>query len=205
MKKFYKSVFGLLFLGFISAQSFAANHIISVQNFAFNPGNLNVLVGDSVTWLWLDGFHTTTSDVIPVGAAVWDSPIESGSPMYSYVVSVAGTYNYHCTIHLSMGMTGSFVATGSTDILQYNAANLGFIVFQNSSDKALCVKFDRDILDPATINLMDLSGRIVFVDNAISVEKGTIYKMYPGILPQGVYLAELRVGVLREVRRIVLN
>ena len=102
----------------------ATKHIITVQNFSFSPSSItNVIVGDTMRWVWVSGSHTTTSTTIPASAATWDSPITSTATSYEYKVTVAGTYNYKCTPHASMGMVGSFIASSSAATLSVSPAN----------------------------------------------------------------------------------
>lgn len=105
----------ILFL--ITNQLFAVKHIIHVGNFYFTPSSLSSNVGDTIRWVWDGGSHTTTSSTIPSGAQGWDSPISSAIPSFEYKISVAGTYNYLCTPHASMGQVGSFTAAGAAPTL----------------------------------------------------------------------------------------
>ena len=90
---------------------YATKHIVNVQNFVFSPANLpGVFVGDTIRWVWINGSHTTTSTTIPVTAATWNSPITTAVRFFEYRINVPGVYNYHCTPHADMGMTGSFTA-----------------------------------------------------------------------------------------------
>src|SRR4030095_7833446 len=83
---------------------------VTAQDFNFNPSNLpNVHVSDTIKWQWLGGTHTTTSTTIPAGALPWDSPLNNTVQTFSYVVAVAGSYQYKCTPHFPM-MIGSFTA-----------------------------------------------------------------------------------------------
>jgi len=82
---------------------------VEVSDFVFTPDNLTeVMVGDTIHWVWIEGNHTTTSSDIPAGAAAWDELITSSNTEYSYVPTVPGTYDYVCTPHASFGMVGSF-------------------------------------------------------------------------------------------------
>ena len=107
----------LLFLGllFYSSSSFCINHMVTVQNFSFAPATVNAVVGDTITWQWVSGTHTTTCDgsfpgtSLPAGAVPWDEPITSASPTYSYVLTVDGEYDYVCTIH-APNMNGMIMA-----------------------------------------------------------------------------------------------
>jgi plastocyanin len=108
MKKIY--LFPVIFLFLLSFRINAATWVIETFDFEFSPANLqNVLVGDTIKWQWLGGFHTTTSTSVPTGAAAWDSPLDAGNQTFTYVVTVAGTYNYKCTPHFP-NMVGSFTA-----------------------------------------------------------------------------------------------
>ena len=41
---------------------------VNVSNFQFSSANLNVKVGDVIHWVWVSGFHTTSSVTVPSGA-----------------------------------------------------------------------------------------------------------------------------------------
>ena len=91
---------------------------ITVDNNFFAPSNVSVSVGDTIRWQWVSGSHTTTCDGIlsgtslPPGALPWNSPMNSGTPVFRYVISVPGTYNYICIPH-APGMEGTIVATSA--------------------------------------------------------------------------------------------
>ncbi len=80
-------------------------HTITVASFSFTPNSVNAAVGDTIKWVWSNGSHTTTSTTIPNGAAAWDSPMNTNSTVFKYVVTQVGTYNYVCTPH-SPNMSG---------------------------------------------------------------------------------------------------
>jgi plastocyanin len=93
-----KTIF-LLLLVLISMNSSATVHRIKVSNFQFSPRRVNALVGDTILFVYKNGFHTTTSTTIPAGAAPWDSPMDVNTTRYSYVLTVPGVYNYICLPH----------------------------------------------------------------------------------------------------------
>jgi plastocyanin len=126
MKKALKIVLALfLFVSlFAPVNAFATKHIITVQNYVFNPDNItNVVVGDTMRWVWVNGTHTTTSTVIPLGAATWNSSITSSATSFEYKVTVAGVYNYKCSIHVSMNMVGTFTASAPVPTLNVSPPN----------------------------------------------------------------------------------
>jgi plastocyanin len=72
-------------------------------NRAFNPSEVNVAVGDTVTWVNTDTVsHTSTSN-----AAGWDSGSIAPGRQFSFAFTTAGTFPYHCAIH--PGMVGTVV------------------------------------------------------------------------------------------------
>ncbi len=100
-------------------QLFATNHEVQVSNYQFTPSTVNALIGDTVTWVWKHGVHTTTSISIPVGAATWDSQIRSSDPSFYYVVTIEGIYNYDCTIH-APNMNGTIIVSGILPVVLSN-------------------------------------------------------------------------------------
>jgi plastocyanin len=74
-----------------------------MQNMAFNPGSLTVVVNTTVKWTNKDGVaHTVTS-----ATGAFDSGSIAGGGVYSHQFTTAGTYPYKCTFH--SGMTGTVI------------------------------------------------------------------------------------------------
>ncbi len=80
----------------------ASTHTVILKNIRFHPATLSINRGDSVKWLWEDntehnvtfhGLHSRTQ--------------ERGS--YTIRFTKSGTFNYHCTIHVSEGMKGKII------------------------------------------------------------------------------------------------
>ena len=104
---------------------------IEVSNYQFTPATLDAIVGDTITWFWSEGNHTTTSTGVPIGAAVWDAPINSTDTTFTYVLAIPGTYQYWCTFH-QPNMAGSIIASSSLPVQLTN-----FSVTSTSGNKAL--------------------------------------------------------------------
>lgn len=76
---------------------------VTVQGFRFDPPELTVAVGDTVTWTNADGIdHTATSGTPedPDGTFAVDMPESGASGQHTF--AEAGTYAYFCEIHESM-------------------------------------------------------------------------------------------------------
>jgi len=74
---------------------------VTIADFAFDPGDLTVSVGDTVTWTNDDDTeHTVTSD-----DDAFDSGDISGGDTFEQTFDEAGEFAYHCSIHSQMSGT----------------------------------------------------------------------------------------------------
>ena len=99
-------------IGSVSA-TFAADHRVTVSDFAFTPSTVNAVVGDTVSWTWRSGMHTTTSTSVPPHARSWDAPMDSTHKRFRIQLRVAGTYTYICIFH-SQAMMGTIVVSATS-------------------------------------------------------------------------------------------
>ncbi len=78
-------------------------HNVVLKNIRYHPASLSIKRGEVVTWLWRDGGikHNVT------GSGFKSKTMGGGS--FSVRFTRAGTYNYHCTIHVREGMVGKVV------------------------------------------------------------------------------------------------
>lgn len=67
----------------------------------YDPQTVNVKVGDSVEWDWVDSSaqHSVTAD-----DSSFESCLQSAGTKFTVTFSSAGDFKYHCQIH--SGMTG---------------------------------------------------------------------------------------------------
>jgi len=83
---------------------------VSVSNDQFTPGTKTVAVGTAVNWSWnsctSDPYYgeTCVSHSVTFDDGVTSPTQDKGS--FSRTFAVAGTYNYHCSIH-GAAMSGS--------------------------------------------------------------------------------------------------
>src|SRR5215212_9348812 len=134
-----KKIYICLIIAFTAVWNLqAATYNVAVSNNVFTPDNLNVNVGDTIMWTWVNGNHTTTSTNVPLGAAAWDNMITQNEPVFMYVVTVAGVYDYWCTYHYMMGMIGHFTAVESSGLPE-NTAGINLQIYANPVSKELQV------------------------------------------------------------------
>jgi amicyanin len=92
-----------LFAALAGAPARAADTEVKISNFTFNPPQLTVKAGSTVTWSNDDDIpHTVTSATLAFKSAALDT-----DDKFSFTFSTPGTYKYFCSLHPHM--TGTIV------------------------------------------------------------------------------------------------
>jgi plastocyanin len=81
---------------------------VSIENFAFDPPNMTVAPGTTVTWVNND----QTAHTVTANNGAFDSGTLQPGQSYSFTFEKAGTYAYHCNIHPDM--TASVTVSGAS-------------------------------------------------------------------------------------------
>lgn len=72
---------------------------IEIKNFAFNPNEVKIKKGETLTWTNYDSTpHTVTSD----SRNELNSETLNKGDKYSHTFSEIGTFDYHCNFHTGM-------------------------------------------------------------------------------------------------------
>ena len=108
----------------LAAPALAATIAVNIADKAFEPADIVVKVGDTVTWTVTKSInepHTVTSvDADASGAKVFDSGIADSSKLkdvggtFSFKFEKAGKFAYVCQIHADMKGTVTVLAEGAT-------------------------------------------------------------------------------------------
>lgn len=190
----------LLFFAFISK---AAIVTVTQQDNTFSPKDINVKVGDTVRWVWTSGSHTTTSAIIPSGAAAWDSPLTTSVQQFDYKVTVEGLYNYVCTPHIDLGMIGTITATASLGLGENSLAN-SVKIYPNPAKENAVLTLNSEKPGKGIIAMYDLLGNKVS-NSDVLIKQGTnnINLLLEALHP-GIYFIELKYNnEATIVRRLV--
>jgi len=79
---------------------------LNIQNFAYQPANIQVRAGTTVTW--------TNQDNVPHSVTFKNGMKDSGllnqGQSLSYIFNTPGTYQYYCTVHPNMVATVTVVS-----------------------------------------------------------------------------------------------
>ncbi len=100
----------LLVLTLAAPAAQAAEHFVNINSstLSFEPAELTIQVGDTVTWTNDGGLHNVAAD---------DDSFTSGPPstdlwVYSQIFNLGGVVPYHCSEHVDQGMTGTVTVEG---------------------------------------------------------------------------------------------
>lgn len=170
----------------------AAVHEVHVSNFQFSPNTINVLLGDVVRFIWMNGGHTTTSVSVPSGAATWNSPMNSTVTTFDYTVTHLGTYNYVCTPH-SGSMTGTFTASGTIGIDDNASSYTATSLYPNPFTNELFVEQGNENPEYSELIISDILGkqlRIASIENLPMLSGKR--RIDVGDLSKGIYFVTLK-------------
>lgn len=106
----------------LAAPSFAATTNVAYggATLTFRPSNLTINAGDTVIWTNASGVHNVVGDT--PGTSLCGCAGTS-IPGYTNTFTIPGDYLYHCSFHVSFGMTGivHVVSTPATPAMLTNA------------------------------------------------------------------------------------
>jgi plastocyanin len=131
----------------LASPSLAADVGIGVEpTFKFAPKTQTVAVGDTVTWNFNDGGHSTTS--LPGQPDKWDSDVKDKGAVFQHTFTKPGKYQYICVPHRDF-MKGTLVV-GSDTVKKTVGA-----VKANVKGKQVTVSFK---LNEAAVGTLKLTG-----------------------------------------------
>ncbi len=81
-------------------------HTINAGSYYYTPSSLTIDVGDSVIWINDGGYHDVNGDINSITNQPFNNPVTFDSPatstlgavIFAYKFTVAGTYNYDCSV-----------------------------------------------------------------------------------------------------------
>jgi len=94
-------------------------HTVMVGNggaLVYTPANLTIHVGDTVRWVWGSSGHSVVSGTSgnadnrfcsPSNTGCDNPPLSSKGTTYEHTFTQAGTFPYYCSVHFTLGMTGT--------------------------------------------------------------------------------------------------
>ena len=110
IQRFAKTFLRIFFSFALLSTCSAANRVVTMINFTFNPRDIVINVGDSITWSNRDFvLHDTVSGTNGVPNGIWNSGLFGRSGRtFTFTFNTPGGYGYYCTPHwLSRGQIGT--------------------------------------------------------------------------------------------------
>jgi len=143
----------LSFFIFFSAQA-QVLHTVNSGDFYYSPQSLVINVGDTVRWVNNGGFHNVNFDVNTISGSSFSNPESfSSTPtnnvdMYTYVFTVAGTYDYDCSVgqHAANGMVGTIIVNSSTPVAELSFAKKEVLNIYSLSGKKVSRSFNTPLI-----------------------------------------------------------
>jgi hypothetical protein len=194
----------------------------TVNNFFFNNGGpaqvdtARILVGESVRWQWVAGFHTITSGTgtqDPNAGALFDQSSDMTNDEFIFTYNAAGTFPFFCAFHELQNMRGIVEVSTPTDVSPHpDGTALGFARDPAPNPTRSGVTFHYALRLPgrARAEVFDANGRriVVLVDRDLPA--GTFTGTWNGLTPAGladtgVYYIRLRLPGYDESRRVVIR
>jgi plastocyanin len=162
---------------------------MSSSTYYYTPSQLTIDVGDSVVWINDGGYHDVNGDINSITNQPFNNPETfdsdptnvTGAVIFSYKFTIAGTYNYDCSVgqHAANGMVGSVIVNpGQTTFLAIDN-RVDVQVYPNPTNG----EFKIDITDyngEFKAELFDVMGRSLITTNHQKISLETY--------PSGLYL-----------------
>ena len=156
----------------------AATVDVNVLNFRFDPSTVNVQVGDTVRWTFVDGGHSTTSGSNCSGDGMWNSGIRNAGSVFFFTFNSAGTFPYFCIPHCTIGMVGSVTVSappsGINLLIDPTSVNFGNVTTGQTADRMITLSNGTNSTATLTGSVGGLSGpfSVVSGGGAFSLTQG---------------------------------
>lgn len=194
---------------------------ITVGDFIFEtgaPGQIDtarIVVGESVMWQWVSGFHTITSGMNsgdPNAGLLFDQPSDSFNPQFTFTFNNAGVFPYFCAFHEFQNMFGYVEVTEPASVPPDAGGILGFARDPAPNPTSAGVTFRYALREAGRVRaeVFDANGRRVATLLDRDMPAGVHAAAWSGLTPggpadTGVYYVRLRLPGYDESRRVVIR
>ena len=212
--------------GYRATQTTVAADTFTARNFRFDTDGIGttqvdtayIFVGESIFWKLTLGIHTVTSgtgSLDPNVGALFDVPLDSVHPTFSYTYTSPGTFPFFCRSHELSNMIGFVVVQDVAGVVPVpgSGAGLGFTAAPAPNPTHGGVTFRFALREPgrARAEVYDAAGRrgAQVLDRDLAA--GGFAASWDGrnqsgarVAP-GVYYLQLRLPGYAESRRVVIE
>jgi plastocyanin len=196
MKRILQTViFTFIISLLLMMKTFAQNLQTAVINVGqggnlFSPTSISVNPGDSVSFVWVSGTHSTVAD--NGGWAIPATAIFQNSTGFVNVkmTSTPGTYTYHCQFHGGTGlsgMSGTIIVSGPAGINDPKESKFEFSAAPNPFEDQLSMNINIGEKNVTDIKIHDIIGKEVASVNLSGKTGLHSYKVDTSNLKPGIY------------------
>lgn len=104
-----KGFLGLVVFFFFASTAWGSTQRVEIRDFFFSPATVTIIAGDTVEWEVIEECclqHTVTRTSSP---NTWNSGPLALEQTFRRAFPTSGTFNYFCSPHQGIGMTGSVI------------------------------------------------------------------------------------------------
>tara|TARA_R110002072_G_scaffold302402_1_gene485123 strand:+ start:50139 stop:50756 length:618 start_codon:yes stop_codon:yes gene_type:complete len=170
--KKHLSFFALLLFANFSFSQTLTN--IDASGVTFTPSNISINVGDTVRWTNSSGTHNVngTTATFPSNPDSFGNNIGSGW-VYTYIFTIAGSYDYRCDVHFGSGMTGTITVLPLAGVEDLSIINES-LIYPIPASNSITVELNQVNLENLQLKIVDAKGAVVYENDKISEKVITI-------------------------------
>ncbi|MGE5411970.1 MAG: T9SS type A sorting domain-containing protein [Clostridiales bacterium] len=198
-------------IAFLSGNYAQTNFTVQVANFSFTPKDITISAGDTVTFMWVSGSHTTTSDSTS-GPDSWNSPMNSTNPIFKVVILYPGLHRFYCIPHGGpggVGMSGTITANQkaptevkeSNTVLTYNLEQN----YPNPFNPTTTINYSIPENNIVVLKVFNVLGEEVkTLVNEVKSRGSYSVSFSASELTSGIYYYQIRAGNYISVKKMTL-
>jgi len=152
---------------------------VEASGMDFTPQDLTVEIGDTIEWTNVLGIHNVnaTQSTYPNNPESFTSGSPANAPWtYMHVMTIAGSYDYQCDVHVSSGMVGTItvnIATGITEVSDLNKLS----VYPNPASNFIKIS---TLTKLKSLEIYSLTGEKIF-EKLLDEDRVDISNLSPGV------------------------
>jgi plastocyanin len=179
-------------------------HNVAVTNDLFTPSQLTITAGDKVIWQNSAGSHNVngTKTTFPSNPESFGNNVGS-TWTYEFTFNTAGTYDYQCDPHASMGMTGRVVVNPKVPTSSQELADAGdnIQLFPNPARQHIELRLPRNFEPIRSIKVYSIAG-ILMEEMAFTGNKESL-RYDVSSYRNGMYFMEINAGNKKNVLKFL--
>ncbi len=170
------------------------NHAVEVSSNKFDPKEITIQVGDTVTWTNIGGTHNVngTKTTFPNNPESFGNNVDSDWT-FSFVFNTAGTYDYQCDPHAGFGMVGKVIVQGETTKISNPKNSFEVSFYPNPVDDQLNIVLADPTVQFADLTVYNVVGERVGTFSGIEILNSKINLQLAG-LRRGLYFLNIQSG-----------